>query len=247
MNLVKKKLLRKYEYKSLPCMVKYLHTQGDRVIVGDIAESFHFMRYKKSDSTFLVFADDYTPRWLTATEQLDYDTVVGGDKFGNVFILRLPADVSEEQEEDPTGNRYKWEQGYLNGAPYKLIQLTHFHVGETISKICKATLSIGGVEVILYSTLFGGIGALLPFNSKEDIDFFAHLEMHMRQESPPLCGRDHISFRSYYVPVKATIDGDLCELFNMLDPTRQRAVAVELDRSTMEVMKKLEDTRNKIL
>lgn len=28
--------------------------------------------------------------------------------------------------------------------------------------------------------------------------------MHMRSEFPPLCGRDHLSFRSYYFPVKVS-------------------------------------------
>lgn len=29
----------------------------------------------------------------------------------------------------------------------------------------------------------GSIGALLPFESKEDLDFFVHLEMYLRIES----------------------------------------------------------------
>lgn len=40
---------------------------------------------------------------------------------------------------------------------------------------------------------------------RQDHDFFQHLEMHMRSEFPPLCGRDHLSFRSYYFPVKVGI------------------------------------------
>jgi splicing factor 3B subunit 3 len=48
----------------------------------------------------------------------------------------------------------------------------------------------------------GSLGALLAFTSREDVDFFSHLEMHMRQEHPPLCGRDHMAFRSAYFPVK---------------------------------------------
>ena len=31
-----------------------------------------------------------------------------------------------------------------------------------------------------------------------------------------LAGRDHVSFRSSFVPVKAVIDGDLCEEFGRL-------------------------------
>ncbi len=93
----------------------------------------------------------------------------------------------------------------------------------------------------------GGIGALLPFTSREDIDFFSHLEMYMRQENPPLLGRDHLSYRSYYTPVKNVLDGDLCEQYNTLEATKQRSIAKELDRTPTEVGKKLEDIRNKIL
>lgn len=55
---------------------------------------------------------------------------------------------------------------------------------------------------------------MLPFTSREDVDFFQHLEMHMRQEAPPLAGREHISYRSAYFPVRDVIDGDLCEQFS---------------------------------
>ena len=46
----------------------------------------------------------------------------------------------------------------------------------------------------------GTIGAFYPFESKEDIDFFLHLEMHLRNECQPLSGRDHIMFRSFHGP-----------------------------------------------
>ena len=59
-------------------------------------------------------------------------------------------------------------------------------------------------------------GAFLPFTSREDMDFFSHLEMHLRQEHPPLSGRDHMSYRSSYFPVKDVIDGDLCEQYTQV-------------------------------
>uniref|UniRef100_A0A4W5MA66 RSE1/DDB1/CPSF1 C-terminal domain-containing protein n=1 Tax=Hucho hucho TaxID=62062 RepID=A0A4W5MA66_9TELE len=65
--------------------------------------------------------------------------------------------------------------------------------------------------------------------------------MHMHSEFPPLCGRDHLRFRSYYFPVKNVIDGDLCEQFNSTDPHKQKSVAEELDRTLPEVSKKMED------
>jgi splicing factor 3B subunit 3 len=81
----------------------------------------------------------------------------------------------------------------------------------------------------------------------QDKDFFLHLEMHMRQEHPPLAGRDHLAFRSAYFPVREVVDGDLCSQFPAMAPAKQQAVATELDRTPGEVLKKLEDMRNKIL
>ena len=89
------------------------------------------------------------------------------------------------------------------------------------------------------------IGMLVPFTSKEDIDFFQHLEMHLRQEYQTLSGRDHLTYRSYYFPVKSVIDGDLCEQFNTIDPMKRNSIAEELDRTATEVSKKLEDIRTR--
>uniref|UniRef100_A0A0A9JZE2 RSE1/DDB1/CPSF1 C-terminal domain-containing protein n=2 Tax=PACMAD clade TaxID=147370 RepID=A0A0A9JZE2_ARUDO len=93
----------------------------------------------------------------------------------------------------------------------------------------------------------GSVGALLAFTSREDVDFFSHLEMHLRQEHPPLCGRDHMAYRSAYFPVKDVIDGDLCEQYPSLPADMQRKIADELDRTPGEILKKLEDIRNKII
>lgn len=93
----------------------------------------------------------------------------------------------------------------------------------------------------------GSISTFIPLETKEDVDFFTHLEMYLRIESQPLCGRDHVMFRSSYVPVKNVIDGDLCEMFNKLDFNKQRVLAEELDRTPPEVLKKLDQLRNKLL
>ena len=66
----------------------------------------------------------------------------------------------------------------------------------------------------------------------ETVDFFQTLEMHMRQEAPLLAGRDHLMYKSFYAPVKAVIDGDLCEQYNLLPMDKKRAIAQELDRNT---------------
>jgi splicing factor 3B subunit 3 len=172
--------------------------------------------------------------------------VCGADKFGNIFVLRLPAAVSDEVD-NPTGSRLLWDQGVLNGASNKLELMAQFHVGEVVTSLHRSSLVPGGAEAVVYVTALGSVGALLPSATKEDKDFFTLLEMHMRQEHQPLTGRDHMAYRSYFGPVKEVADGDLCELFSSLSPDAQRTVASDLDRSPGEVLKKLEDTRNRLI
>lgn len=44
--------------------------------------------------------------------------------------------------------------------------LVQFHVGEVVTSLQRTTLVPGGAEVLLYSTINGSIGALLPFKSR---------------------------------------------------------------------------------
>jgi len=245
-ELGKKKLLRKCENKGFPNFITTLDAIGDRIIVGDVQESFTFCKYHRNENRITVFADDSCPRWITASCLLDYDTMVGADKFGNIFVARLPEKINDDLEEDPTAFAGK-SGGMLNGAPHKLEAIIQYHVGETITSIQRCTLVPGGVEVVIYATIMGGIGVLLPFASREDVDFFQHLEMHMRATAPPAAGRDHMAYRSYYFPVKDVIDGDLCEQFMSLLPDLQGKIGQELDRTPAEVGKKLEELRNRIM
>ncbi|KAI8824396.1 CPSF A subunit region-domain-containing protein [Fimicolochytrium jonesii] len=245
-DLGKKKLLRKCENKQFPNNILTIHTQGDRIVVGDVQESVLYASYRHFDNRIVIFADDTTPRWITTTTMLDYDTVAGGDKFGNLFVARLPAETSEEVDDDPTGNKLVYEKGYLQGAPHKLEHTAEFFIGETPTAISKTVLVPGGREIIVYITLMGTIGCAIPFQSKEDVDFFQTLEMHMRAKAPPLCGRDHLAYRSFYIPVRNVVDGDLCEHFNLLPATAKREIAEELDREVHEIAKKLEDVRNRV-
>lgn len=244
-DIGKKKLLRKCENKQLPNFINSLHTMGSRIIVGDIQESFFFLRYKHAENQMIIFADDTLPRYVTASCMLDIDTIAVADKFGNLVILRLPSGAEDDATLDPTGDKGLYDRGLLNGASNKVDNLCTFYLGDTTTSLQKAVLIPGGQESIVYTTLSGTIGILVPFNSREDHEFFQHLEMHMRLELPSLVGREHTAFRSYYHPVKSVIDGDLCEKFSALPIDRQRSIANELDRTPNDVSKRLEDIRTR--
>jgi splicing factor 3B subunit 3 len=135
-------------------------------------------------------------------------------------------------------------------------QINNFYVGEMITCMQKVSLNGTTSQVIVYGTSMGSIGVLFPFETKEvpqpfltfqDIDFFIHLEMYLRIQVLPLCGRDHLMFRSFFGPTRAVVDGDLCEQFTQLPYSKQKILAAELEYSPDEVLKKLEDLRNKII
>ena len=45
--------------------------------------------------------------------------------------------------------------------------LAHVHVGETVMSLQKTVLNPGGAECLVYTTLAGAIGVLVPFGTKE--------------------------------------------------------------------------------
>lgn len=83
-------------------------------------------------------------------------------------------------------------------------QICNFFVGEVVTSIQKTSLVSTSSEVVIYGTSMGSIGALYPFDNKEDVDFFLHMEMYMRVEHMPLSGRDHMMFRSFFGPTKVS-------------------------------------------
>lgn len=143
---------------------------------------------------------------------LDYETVAGGDRFGNFWVVRCPSDVSELSDQDPSGSTLIHEKSYLMGSAHRLQLLAHYHLGDIPTSLHKTQLVAGGRDVVVYTGMMGGLGIFVPFISKEDVDFFQQLEAHMRSEDPPLIGRDHLVYRGYYAPPKGVIDGDLCEV-----------------------------------
>ena len=61
-ELGKRKLLRKCENRLFPTTIVRLQSTGDRIFVGDMAESIHFVKYRRVENTLSIFADDTFPR-----------------------------------------------------------------------------------------------------------------------------------------------------------------------------------------
>jgi len=247
-DLGMKQLLRKTQATHVvPNLLTGLQTQGSRIVASDIQESVVYCVYKFADNRLIPFCDDTIARWTTCTTMVDYETVAGGDKFGNLWLLRCPAKASEEADEEGSGAHLVHERGYLQGAPNRLALNAHFYCQDIPTSLQKCSLVAGGRDVLLWSGLQGTLGILVPFVSREDVDFFQALEQHLRgEEACALTGRDHLIYRGYYVPVKGVIDGDLCERFGLLERGRKEAIAGELDRSVREVERKIGEARTRV-
>jgi splicing factor 3B subunit 3 len=240
----KRQLLRKCELRGLPTIIKTLQTAGDRAFCGDMMQSVQIVRYDSTANRLVLVANDPTPRPITAQELLDWNTVAVGDKFGNICVLRLPRGAEAAAAVDLTGQRALWDSA--KDVP-KLEVLCHYHIGEVVTSMTRASLVAGGAESLIYVTVTGRIGALVPFTSRDDVEFYTQLEGSLRTEVVRPTGRDPQAYRSYYAPVKHVVDGDLCSAFASLGFAQQTKVAESVDRSVGEILKKLEDTRNALL
>ncbi|KAH7305813.1 CPSF A subunit region-domain-containing protein [Stachybotrys elegans] len=239
-----KQMLRKAQADVAPQLIASLQTQGNRIIVGDVQQGITMVVYKPESNRLIPFVDDTIARWTTCTAMVDYDSVVGGDRFGNLWIVRCPEKVSIEAD-TPGDHHLAFARKYLQGSPNRLDLMMHVFVQDIPVSITKSNLVVGGQDVIVWAGLQGTIGALIPFLTREDVDFFQTLELHMRSQDASLIGRDHLMYRGYYAPVKDVIDGDLCERYRLLPVDAKRTIAAELDRSVREVERKISNVRTR--
>lgn len=241
-DIGKKQLLSKSSTKieSINKIVK-IESQGLRVFVGDVKESITFLVFKPELNEFFPFIDDSISRYITTFKILDYFTVVVGDKFGNISILRCDEETSEISEKNIT---FLNSQGnFLNGSIKKFKNLCNFYVEDIVTSFELNSLVSSGQEVIIYTGLQGTIGILLPIQTKIDIRFFNKLQKAIRLNYEDLTGRDNLKFRSYYQPIKNVIDGDLIELFNELPIDIKIKIGKEIGKLPKEISKKIFEIR----
>lgn len=223
--------------KTLSSIVR-LDVQGSRVAIGDIRDSITLVTFSHEMNVFVLFVDDIVTRHVTSLKFLDYNTVVGGDKFGNVFVLRVPESASDD------------DVGYLstkplstNGAPFKFNTLCQFYLDDIPMSFHKTSFTPGGRDIIVYTCLLGTVGALIPLITMSDIKFLKSVEKAMRDSLELPTGRMHLKYRGYYAPVKNVIDGDLLELFDTLDSNSQDLVISETGRKKEEISRRVYDVR----
>lgn len=245
-DIASKAMLRKTRGAKVPTRIVTINAAGNRLVCGDVRESLTYVIFKPNANRLIPFVDDTIARFTTVSTMIDYETCVGGDRFGNLWVVRCPPQASAEADEEGMNGFIVNERSYLGGTPYRLDNRAHFFANDIPTSIKRTPLLAGGQEVIYWSGISGTLGILVPFVSREDVAFFQQLEMALRVEDPPITGRDHLMYRGYYVPVKGVIDGDLCERFMALSYDSKQKVAAEMDREPKEIEKKVLEMRSRV-
>ena len=150
-------------------MIKTVQAAGDRIFVGCVGDSMSIFKFDLATMRIFAVCDDVMPRNIVSSCILDINTVCASDRFGNVFVLRCPKNAVEESVVAESG---VW--GKRVGVGFEL--LAHYYVGETVVGVRRAALIQGGSEAVVYATVTGRLGALLPLKSKDDIELYKQLQ-----------------------------------------------------------------------
>lgn len=256
-ELGQKQLLRKSSTKVdyFRRVNKILHHGGDLVIVGDSSESVSFLKFDSTKNLFTPISNDIMKRQITALETLDNRTVIGGDKFGNLFVSRITEEVAAQLGDNVVLNQ---QEEFLGASGSRLNKICEFYLQDIPTSFHKGSFVVGGTESIIYTGLEGTVGLLLPIATKQEVDLLIKLELLLRKyfeansedsgkakQGFNILGKEHVKFRSYYNPVKNVIDGDYIERFYELPQASKIKISGQLDRAPREIERKIYDLRNR--
>lgn len=192
-GLGKKQLLKQSISETTPSMTKVTALaswRNERIAVGDGRESVTLFVFDKTKKSFVPIADDTIKRHTTSLAFLDASTVLGGDKFGNIWTLRLSEEynnmistssqpVVERMQQLPSLKR---KAPNIMECPFKLTQTNMFYVNDIPMDfhVLQST-HMSDRPVIIYSGLQGTIGCLTPLLSKAEIKKLKAIETVMSE------------------------------------------------------------------
>eukprot|EP00127_Corallochytrium_limacisporum_P002266 Clim_evm54s109 gene=Clim_evmTU54s109 len=272
----KTKLLKKCEVVAVPNSIVTLEAlpASNRFICGDIQQGHFIVEYDPAANLMVRVAEDCLPRWCLTDCALDYATIAGSDKFGNIWISRLPDETRMRTVAASASTLIRQQAAGANLTTNPVSSMTaslaslnelskaenmpqlgvqcEFYVGEPVVALMPTVLVPGAPSVLLYVTVSGAMGLLAPMQSRHEVEVMQQLEMllqHQHAEAADqlkLAMRDHRAYRSMYQPVKGVVDGDLCERWFALDLETRTAIAGELNLEEFELRTKLEELRQRV-
>lgn len=253
----KKQLLKKSTttVEFLSRVTRIEHIENGLFVVGDSNASTCYFNFDAATNHFVPLTCDTANRSVTALASLDKRTVIAGDRFGNIFVNRVPQDVAKQMSNNILT---QFNDGFLNGPSSRVSKLCDFYVADIPTSFHKGLFVIGGTESVIYTGLQGTVGLMLPLATIQETQLLLKFEQALRKfhdreledvakmrDRINLVGREQLKFRGYYNPVKNVIDGDFLEKYYELEPSTKIKIASELGRVPRELERKLHDLRNR--
>ncbi|AQZ12723.1 RSE1 (YML049C) [Zygosaccharomyces parabailii] len=191
-SLGKKQLLKRSISQTTAFITKITalsNWEDQRIAVGDNRESVTLFCFDDSKNVFVAIADDIVKRYVTCLAFLDQSTVIGGDKFGNIWTLRLPhayeklikTNFPRALDSLQQYRGLKRKAPNAMDCPFKWTILNHFFVNDIPMHIQKIkSVQLSDRPSIIYCGLQGTIGCLIPLLTKQEIMYMKDLEVVMR-------------------------------------------------------------------
>ena len=123
--------------------------------------------------------------------------------YGNLLVLRSLFDIQElvlsmDTLNDDNRTRSGHSVGVWRECDAQMSVVASLYVGSLITSLCMQRFS-RSTDVLLYSTITGEIGALMPLDSVKKVETLLTLESHMMSDASPVC-RVVDDYRSYFLP-----------------------------------------------
>lgn len=134
---------------------------GQHLAVGDIAESVTLFKYDVKNNVFEGVADDNMKKHVTSIKFLDESTVIGGDRFGNCWVLRVDY------------NNISRVAANIKTCHYTLDTLCHMYMNDTpIQFEVVKNMDMSDRQSILWIGLQGTIGCFVPLVTRKEQQLF---------------------------------------------------------------------------
>lgn len=264
-GLGKKQLLKKCISSIPPHITKAVSLDqwnGKILAIGDVRESVTLFEYDELNNNFKWLADDISKRHVTALKFLDGSTIIGGDKFGNAWVLRVNYEVNARVSPNIDTCQYKLEticHFYLNDIPMRFEIVNEMNMSDRPS--------------VVWAGIQGTIGCFVPLVTKKEQQIFKTMQnsyseldmLYFEDHYKPLeanaeemegaldetnlvnekkslvegsmsrIGRNFNSYRGYYAPVKNVIDGESLEQIFTHSPAVQKWISKKLSKNRKDI------------
>lgn len=237
-------------------VVLYMESRGDFIVVGDLMKSVSLLSYKQLDGSIEEIAKDLNSNWMSALGVIDDDTYIGSETDFNLFTVQRNSGATSDEERgrlETVGeyhvgefiNRFRYGSLVMQNnaqvaaggnqavsTPLSSLSLASDNVELGASSVpSTALLSNGQPQSMLFATVSGMIGVILPL-SKDQYQLLLRVQTALNKVVKGVGGFSHKEWRTFenrrsVSEAKNFIDGDLIESFLDLSKPQMHKV-VEL-------------------